>query len=164
MELQLFLNYILRHPLMSQCRELEIFLTASRKGIPAAQIIAPSSDTIVKSVTENAWNSLKNVFGTLRFECIITHITLNHHNTQVLPLHPRPRRIKTFLNRKSFTEYEMLHERYHPSRNLFEESLRLRRTGLKQNDRFMWHQHDTLSCVLRYRKTNHVRTGNVTRV
>ena len=164
MELQLFLNYILRHPLMSQCLELEIFLTASRKGIQDAQIVAPSSDTIVKSVTENAWNSLKNVFGTLRFECIITHITLNHHNTQVLPLHPRPRRIKTFPNRKSFTEYEMLHERYHPSQNLFEESLRLRRNGFKQNDRFMWHQHDTLSCVLRYRKTNHVRTGHVTRV
>ena len=64
MELQLFLNYILRHPLMSQCLELEIFLTASRKGIQDAQIVAPSSDTIVKSVTENAWNSLKNVFGT----------------------------------------------------------------------------------------------------
>ena len=64
MELQLFLNYILRHPLMNACLELEIFLTASRKGIQDAQIVAPNSDTIVKSVTENAWNSIKNVFGT----------------------------------------------------------------------------------------------------
>ena len=62
MELQLFLNYVLRHPVMNKSIELETFLTASRKGIQDVQLIAPNS-TIIKSVTSNAWNSIKSVFG-----------------------------------------------------------------------------------------------------
>jgi len=64
LELQLFLNYVIRHPLLTKSLELEIFLSASRQGLADAQdLTASSAESVVVASSSTVTSALGSIVG-----------------------------------------------------------------------------------------------------